>query len=245
MMTGHGFADSPGWPDVTEDPGWYGARVSAQETSALTLTLVAGGFTTFGVLAKIAYDGLAARRDRRAQGLDRFADERRVAYDDFLSAVEKQRAYDQSLRRLLDRVRAGETEISDEEREAFPEAPLMDLVAALERVRRLARGYAVITSAEAICRLFADMGSALRAALEEPGSNDEIRWFLQQRFLEDRVSEFVHGYRDDLGLGAPSGAPKRWPVMERKRSLSLEESERILRTHIPQKKQPRKPDQSR
>ncbi|UUW92505.1 hypothetical protein [Pimelobacter simplex] len=199
----------------------------------------------FGVLAKIAYDGLAARRDRRAQRLDRFADERRVTYDDFLSTVEKQRAYDQSLHRLLDRVRAGETEMTELEREAFPEPPMTDLVAALERVRRLARSYAVITSAEAIVHLFADMASALRAALAEPGPNDEITWFLLQRFLEDRVSEFVHGYRDDLGLGAPSGAPKRWPVVERERPFSLEDSERILSAHIPQTKQARRPDNGR
>jgi hypothetical protein len=215
--------------------------VPAQETSALTLTLVAGGFTTFGVLAKIAYDGVAARHDRSTQRLERFADDRRAAYDDFLSAIERQQAYVQSLRRLLDRVRAGETEMTDEEREAFPESPMTDLVAALERVRRLARGYSVITSAEAIVQHFVDMAGASRAALEEPGPNDEITWFLLQRFLEDRVSEFVHGYREDLGLGLPSGAPKRWPVVERERPVSLEDSERILRAQIPRKNEPKEP----
>lgn len=216
-----------------------------QESSALALTLVAGGFTTFGVVVKIAYDSVAARRDRRDQGLDRFADDRRTAYDGFLNAVERQRAYDQSLRRLLDRARSGETRISNEEREAFPVSPMADLFAALEQIRRLARGYSVITSAEAIVQLFGDMAGALRAALEEPGPNDEITWFLLQRFLDDRVSEFVHGYREDLGLGTPSGAPKRWPIVERARPVSLEDSERLVRAHIPRKKKPRSPDPGR
>jgi hypothetical protein len=209
--------------------------VPTQETSALTLSLVAGGFTTFGVLAKIAYDSVAARRRRQEQGLERFADARRAAYDDFLSAVERQRGYDQSLRRLVDRARLGKTEITEEEREAFPDSPMADLVVALDQVRRLARDYSVITSAEAIVQLFGDMAGALRAALEVPGPNDEITWFLLQRFLEDRVREFLHGYRKDLGLGHPSGAPKRWPIVERIRPVSLEDSERIVRAHIPRK----------
>jgi hypothetical protein len=205
------------------------------------LTLVAGGFTTFGVVAKIAYDSVAARRDRRDQGLDHFADDRRAAYDAFLSAVERQRAYDQALRGLLDRARSGEVEMTDEESKAFPVSPMADVVAALDQVRRLARGYSVITSAESIVQLFGDMAGALRAALEEPAPNDELTWFLLQRFLEDRVSEFVHGYRDDLGLGVPSGAPKRWPIVERDRPVSLRDSERVVRAHIPRKK-PKGPD---
>lgn len=207
--------------------------VPAQETSALTLTLVAGGFTTFGVLAKIAYDGVTSRLDRRAQGLQRFATERRAAYEDFLAAVDSQLAYAKALRRLLDRARAGETELSEDERRAFPDSSMRDLIAALGQVRRLARDYSVITSAEAIVRLFGDMATAARAALKDPGPNDEISWFLLQRFLEDRLSEFVHGYRADLGLGPPAGAPKRWPIVERAHPVSLENSERVMRAHLP------------
>ena len=74
----------------------------------------------------------------------------------------------------------------------------------------LARGsYAVIRPAEAIFRLFLDMTRCLRAAFEDPGQNDEITWFLLQRFLEERIDEFVYGYREDLGIGQPVGAPKR------------------------------------
>lgn len=208
----------------------------AQETSALTLTLVAGGFTTVGVVAKIAYDSVAAHRVGRARGLERFSEERRAAYDEFLNAVERQRAYNRSLRRLMDRARAGETAMTDEEREAFPESPLKDLVGALERIRRLARGYSVITAAQSIVQLFGDMASASRTTLEDPGPDDEITWFLLQRFLDDRLSEFVHAYRDDLGLGPPSGAPARWPIVERDRPVSLEDSEQILRARLPRKK---------
>jgi hypothetical protein len=83
-------------------------------------------------------------------------------------------------------------------------------------------------------QLFADMTRATAAALDKPGPNDEITWFLLQRFLEDRIAEFVHGYREDLGLGQPKGAPKTWPVVQREppMSLSLAQSEAIVRAHI-------------
>lgn len=211
--------------------------VAAQETtSALTLALVAGGFTTFGVLAKIAYDGLAARRERRDRGARRFAEERRAAYDDFLAAVERQRGHNRALRALTARALAGETEMTDADREAFPDSALRDLTETVGRVRRLARTYSVITAAEAIVQLFADTASASRAALEASGPDDEITWFLLERFMDDRVAEFLHGYREDLGIGAPAGAPRRWPVVVRPHPVSLEESERTLRAHIPRKR---------
>lgn len=216
--------------------------VPAEETSALTLTLVAGGFTTLGVLLKIAYDSLAARRDRRTRGLERFAEERRAAYDQFLGAVKAQRGYDQALWDLAGRARAGETEMPDDEREAFPASAFPELVEALERVRRLARGYTVISSAEAIVRLFGDATGAVRAAVEDPGPNDDITWFVLQRLLDDRVGEFLHGYREDLGIGSPSGGPKRWPIVDRERPVSVEESERIVRAHITKQTKPGKPD---
>jgi len=73
----------------------------------------------------------------------------------------------------------------------------------------------------------------MSAALDDPGPNHEITWFLLQRFPEDRVDEFVHGYREDLGLGPSAGAPKKWPIVQRERSFSLDQSEAILRAHIP------------
>jgi len=208
--------------------------VPAQETSALTLALVAGGFASFGVLAKIAYDAVIARRTSNKESLERFATERREAYERFLDAVQRERKYQGALRGLLNAHRQGKTEITDEEQAAFPDSPMPDLVAALDQVQRLARVYSVITAADAIVRLFVDMDRASRAALETPGPNDEITWFLLHRLVEDRISEFVHGYREDLGLGHPVGGPKRFPIVE-KRPVSLEHSERVLRGHIPRR----------
>jgi hypothetical protein len=107
------------------------------------------------------------------------------------------------------------------------------LATALDQVRRLARSYSLITAAEAIVRLLNDVPGALKAAIKTPGPNDEITWFLLQRFIDDRILEFEHGYRLDLGLGPPSGGPRRFPIVERKRPVTLGQSERIVRAHIP------------
>jgi hypothetical protein len=207
--------------------------VAAQETSALTLALVAGGFTAFGVVAKIAYDSVIAGRAAKREGIERLAPERREAYERFLDAVQRERSYQAALRGLLDAHRQGKMEITDEEQAAFPDSPMPDVIAALDQVHLLARVYSVITAAEAIIRLFIDMDRATRAALETPGTNDEITWFLLQRFVEDRISEFVHGYREDLGLGHPAGGPKRYPIPERPWPLATGEA--IIRSHLPAK----------
>jgi len=204
--------------------------------SELVLAFVAGGFTTLGVVVKTGYDTIAARRQSKKERLERFAPERRAAYDNFLEVVKREQNYTRALRALTKRAIAGETEMSDEEQAAFPASPMPELMEALDRIRRLAHVYAVVTSAEAIVRLFGDMAGASRAALERPGSNDEITWFLLQRFVEDRIDEFVHAYREDLGIGRPSGAPKRWPIVERERPWPIDESEAILRAHIRPKK---------
>jgi hypothetical protein len=211
---------------------------STQAVSPLVLSLVAGGFTTFGIVLKIGYDAVAARHAAKKEGLERFAPERRDAYERFYQSAKTQLEANKAMYALVEaHHKEGKTEISDEEKAAFPPSAMAELVAALEQIRRLARNYAVIKSAEAILRLFLDMTRCLRAALEEPGPNDEITWFLLQRFLEDRIDEFVYGYREDLGLGRPAGAPKNWPVVQRERplNLSLAQSEAILRAHIPTK----------
>jgi len=99
----------------------------------------------------------------------------------------------------------------------------------------LAGNYSVIRSADAIVCLFLDMTRCLRAALKDPGPNDEITWFLLQRFLEERIDEFIHGYREDLGLGRPAGALKKWPIVqcEFPFRFNLAQSEEFLRAHIP------------
>jgi hypothetical protein len=129
--------------------------VAAQQVSDLTLALVAGGFMSFGVLAKMAYDSVVARRAAKRENLTWLAEERRAAYEAFLDAVEHEREHEKKLRGLLARAQAGETEMSDEEQAAFPKSALPDMVRAVERIRRLARNYSVITTAEAIIQLLA------------------------------------------------------------------------------------------
>jgi hypothetical protein len=207
--------------------------------SALALALVAGGFTTFGVVVKISYDAWATRRASKSESVDRFATERREAYETFYSLVQQQRKRENAMRNMLIARGQGKTEVSDAEAAAFPPTVLGELITASDQVRRLARNYSVITAAEAIVQLFIDMTKAGRAALEDLASDDEITWFLLQRFIEDRIDEFVHGYREDLGLGRPAGAPKSWPMVKREHPVSLAESEAVLRAHIPIKIMPK------
>ena len=205
-----------------------------QQASDLTLALVAGGFASFGVLAKIAYDAVIARRAAKKDGLERYSEERKAAYEAFLDAAKRQLVADKALWKLVGEAQAGRTDISLEEQAAVPPSAMKDLVDALDQIRRLARVYSVIASAEAIVQLYGDMAGVSRTALTRPGPNDEIMWFLLQRFLEERTAEFVHGYREDLGLGQPVGAPRRWPIVKlKRRPVSLPDSERILRAQIP------------
>lgn len=211
---------------------------ASEAVSPLVLTLVAGGFTLVGVTLKIGYDTLAARRATKSEGLGRFAKECREAYELFYSLIQQERKETSAIRELIVASQHGKTEISDEEQAALRPSVLSELITAMDQVRRLARMYPVDTAAEAIVQLFVHMSRAARAALESPGPNDEITWFLLQRFLDDRISEFVHGYRQDLGLGTPGGAPKTWPIVERERPWSLDQSEAIVRALIPPRTKP-------
>lgn len=200
--------------------------------SPLGLALIAGGFTILGVVLKIAYDSVIAWRMSRNEREYRLAPQRREAYDAFLAATQSMRHYHNAMSRLVEEYKAGRTQISEEEQTRFPHSSLAELTEAHEAVRRLAGSYALITSGDAIVQLFADMTAAERSALETPGPNDQITLFLLQRFLDDRILEFTHSYRQDLGLGHPQGGPKNYPIVDRVRPVSLDESERILRTHL-------------
>lgn len=208
----------------------------SEAISPLVLTLVAGGFTTFGVVLKIGYDAMAAHRATKSTQLERFAQERREVYERFFALVQQQRKEANSLRELIIASHQGKTEISDEEKVAFPPSVFGELITALDQVRRLARQYSVIRTSEAIVQLFLDMAAAHRAALEVPANDDEITWFILQRLMDDRISEFVHGYREDLGLGRPAGAPRMWPVIARKRPWTVEQTEAITRALIRQRR---------
>src|SRR6202034_452765 len=89
----------------------------AQAVSPLALALVARGFTTFGVVLKIGYDAIAARRATKAAGLERFADERRRAYETFYRSVKNHLEADKALMALVEaHHKEGRTEISEEEK---------------------------------------------------------------------------------------------------------------------------------
>jgi hypothetical protein len=211
---------------------------ASEAVPPLVLALVAGGFTTFGVLAKIAFDALAARRATKSESVDRFATERRAAYETFYSLVQQQRKRENAIRELIVAKEQGKTDVSDQEAAAFPPTVLGELITANDQVRRLARSYSVITAAEAIVQLFLDMTKASRAALEDPGPMDEINSFILQQLIADRIDEFVHGYREDLGLGRPAGAPKSWPIVKRSRPLTRAEGNAVIRALTPIKIMP-------
>src|SRR5690242_7154345 len=136
---------------------------SAQTVSPLVLTLVAGGFTIVGVALKIGYDRLAARRATKEAGVDRFADERRQAYEHFYDLVQRQLKRDRAMYALLEaHHKGGKTAVTEEEMATVPPTFLGDLINTLDEIRRLARSYSVITSAEAVIRLFLDMTRAMR-----------------------------------------------------------------------------------
>lgn len=201
----------------------------------MLLALVGGGFTTLGVLLKIGYDSITAWRVGRREQLARMAPERRAAYERFLTATQQMRRYHTAMNRLIEEQKHGGVEIGADEQAAFPSSSLAELIEAQETLWRLARSYSLITAADAIVQLFIDMTAAERSALECPDQNDEITWFLLQRFLDDRIAEFTYAYRDDLGLGHPKGGPKTFPIVDRERPVSLHESEQILRAHLPRK----------
>lgn len=179
--------------------------------SPLVVAAIAGAFTLVGIALKMLFDYWSERARTRRELRKDVMPARREAYDAFIDAERRQRAYIKALAALYRRHLSGETELSQEEQESFGASALPELVSALDRIEVVAGDYSVIQAAQNIIRLFGDMATALRLAITAPGPNDEQIWFLLQRFEEDREREFVFAYRKDLGLGAPAGAPKKFP----------------------------------
>jgi hypothetical protein len=161
------------------------------------------------------YDYWSERARSRRELHKEILPARREAYDAFIDAERRQRAYIKELDSLYHRHLAGETEMRQEEQDNFSASALPDLIAARDRIELVAGDYSVIQAAQNIIRLFGDMATARKAAMTSPTSNDDLVWFLLQRFEEDREREFVYAYRKDLGLGVPAGAPKNFPVPSR------------------------------
>jgi hypothetical protein len=180
----------------------------------------------------MGYDALIARGQRRREDIDRFAPERREAYEAFVRNLRREREYWKQLQELAQCHRRSEN-VPQAVMNDFPKSPMGDLVESLGAVRRVARTYQVIAAAESIVHLFSDMATAERSAVSSPGPNDEITRFLLQRFLDDREHEFVQAYRQDLGLGAPDGAPRGYGQLNRPWSSAAAEA--TLRAHLPRK----------
>jgi hypothetical protein len=113
-----------------------------------------------GIGLKILFDFLSERAKARRESQQHALPLRREAYDAFLEAERRERAYVKKLDELYRRHLAGQTEISEDEQNSFPPSPMPDLVAALERIERVAGDQAVISAARNIVRLFGDMATA-------------------------------------------------------------------------------------
>jgi hypothetical protein len=183
-----------------------------------------------GVALKIAYDAWIARRQSNREQLERFATERRSAYENFLRLSRSNVKYMRQLHDLGDAHHRGD-DVPQEVLDNFPPSPMSEYAACLDEVRRGARTYAVISAAEAMMRLARDMVAASRKALNDPDANDEILWFLLQRMIEDREREFIFAYRADLGIGPPEGGPKDYPIAQRP-WMSADLPESIIRAHL-------------
>jgi hypothetical protein len=214
----------------------------AATISPLAGVIVAGGFTVLGVALKIAYDAWVARRQSAKERIERFAPERRAAYENFLRLARAELDYMKRIRDLGDAHHRGET-VDQEVIDNFPASPMSDFANSLDEVRRLAHTIAVISAADAIMGIFRDMIAANKNALNDPDGNDEILWFLLQRMFEDREREFIYGYRLDLGIGPPAGGAKDYPI-PRRPWKSPDLPEQIIRLHLAPRK-PRPPKDPR
>jgi hypothetical protein len=215
---------------------------AASAVSSLMIAIVAGLFTLLGVALKMIYDYLSERARNKRELIHHILPARREAYDAFIEAETRERAYVKRLNELYLRHLAGEVEMNQAEQDGFPPSALPDLIAAGNRIELVAGDYSVIQAAQNIIRLFADMTTALKGAMLTPSPDDGIIWFLLQRFEEDREREFVFAYRKDLGLGPPSGAPKDFPI--RDRPWPLGDAESLVRHAISTKRHPNTPDQA-
>lgn len=198
-----------------------------------------------GVLLKLLYDR-RVERNKQAFDLDaRFLSERRTVYDDFLTHHHAQATRSGELRELSLIVRDGGEAPRLETLSDFPASRMAELIGALESIKRLARSYALIRSAEQIVRLHGDLATANKKMLEvvtstesrrdltnDEKQQDDILWFVLKNMLRDRELEFVYAYRSELGIGDPHAGPSQFPMEARIRPFSLDESEHIVRAHV-------------
>lgn len=198
------------------------------QTAEIT-TIVASATAIGGILIKMAYDSIIERiTSRRSEG-DRFLEERKTAYDDFLTNHRKAVKSREFLYELSLIARAHK-DVKPGVIENAPPSAMDDLVESFQILRRLARTNRIIEIGRRMIALHGDTSSALRKFLTDDSLYYGLEYFLACRLQEDQESEFIASYRKDLGLKPPTGAPKEYPVI--KRPWPLTSAERILHIHV-------------
>lgn len=214
---------------------------------------VGAGAALAGVVLKSWFDRRAERQKVDREGATIFLPERKEAYDRFLVLHRQQVQRANMLRKYLLIVRDGGAEPTADELASHPPPVMEEIGNALDTVRRLARSYAVVRAAESMVRLYGDLTAFQRKTLNAAfadGSRrrltkdavecDDISWFVLTNLLRDRELEFVHAYRQELGIGSPAGGPTRFPMEERitpdvwpfSEPWSNDFAERIMRKHV-------------
>ncbi|MET8011574.1 hypothetical protein ABZU86_09780 [Streptomyces sp. NPDC005271] len=198
---------------------------------AISTSLIAAGSAIGGVVVKMAYDGIIERGRANKENQQRFIQERKEAYDDFLRFNKEHVQYREALREVALIARAG-LQVKPEVTRDFPSSRMRDLVDTLDRIRRLAHMHEVVQVAERVVSLHGDAAAALRFYVQSESLTYGLPLFLADRLGEDQILEFVSACRRDLLLGPPKGAPKNFPMIDRGMPVSRVEAEQILRHHL-------------
>ncbi|MDX3747374.1 hypothetical protein [Streptomyces sp. AK08-02] len=198
---------------------------------AISTSLIAAGSAIGGVLIKMTYDGTVERVRTNKENRQRFIEERKVAYDDFLRLNKEHLQYRAALRRVTLIARAG-LQVRPEHLQNFPPSRISDLTDALDRIRRIAHTNDVVEIVKRVISLHGDAAAALRYYLQNDTLNYGLPLFLADRLGEDQILEFISAYRRDLLIGPPVGAPANFPIVDRGFPMSQAQVEQVLRRHL-------------
>jgi hypothetical protein len=199
--------------------------------SAEFTTIVASATAIGGIIIKMAYDSAAEHIGRRHSQADKFLDERKAAYDDFLAAHRRQVKARDFLHDLGLILRANK-DVKSGVIENAPPSAMGDLVETFQTLRRLAHTSRIVEISQRMIALHGDASSALRKFVTDDSLYYGLAYFLACRLQEDQELEFIANYREDLGLKPPIGASKEYPRVKRPWPLPL--AERILHVHLNQ-----------
>lgn len=200
---------------------------------AILTSVIAAGSALSGIILKMTYDAIIESFKSHKEKRNRFIEERKLIYDEFLEANKDHVAYLKRLQEVTLIARAGK-QLTPEVMRDFPESSMPRLVEALEKIRRIAYTHEIVKIAERIVSLHGDASGALRYYLSNESLMYGLPLFLVNRLGEDQVREFIAAYRKDLGMGAPKGGPETFPIIHRDYPIakSTEHAEEILRIHL-------------